>query len=94
MLVYIGTCNFVKYDHNKYFKMKDSTNFTSLFQTLDLIIVWKGHETLSTEKNQQLAVSSKCFNWFWIWLVINKRQEQIFSHNKENFNLLGNFYQK
>lgn len=51
MRVYIGTCNFVKYDHNKYFKMKYSTNFTSLFQTLDLIIVWKGHETLSTEKN-------------------------------------------
>lgn len=81
MRVYIGTCNFVKYDHNKYFKMKYSTNFTSLFQTLDLIIVWKGHETLSTEKTQQLAVSSKCFNWFWIGLVINKRQEQIFSHN-------------
>lgn len=55
MLVYIGTCNFVKYDHNKYFKMKYSTNFTILFQTLDLIIVWKGHETLSTEKTPAIS---------------------------------------
>lgn len=55
MHVYIGTCNFVKYDHNKYFKMKYSTNFTSLFPTLDLIIVWKGHETLSTEKTPAIS---------------------------------------
>lgn len=69
MLVYIGTCNFVKYDHNKYFKMKYSTNFTSLFQTLDLIIVWKGHETLSTEKtsNYQFLANVSIDSELGLW---------------------------
>lgn len=77
MHVYIGTCNFVKYDHNKYFKMKYSTNFTSIFQTLDLIIVWKGHETLSTEKTQQLAVSSKCFICSWRLFITSPIQNYL-----------------
>lgn len=52
MHMYIGTCNFVKYDHNKYFKMKYSTNFTNLFLTLDLIIAWKEREIINTEKKR------------------------------------------
>lgn len=61
MHMYIGTCNFVKYDHNKYFKMKYSTNFTNLFLTLDLIIAWKEREIINTEKKTQLAEFLRSF---------------------------------